>query len=125
MSSSSLSSSSSAASVSAVQCVLDRQIINQHTINEFDNLGLSIFAPLCGMNRGSFVVSPPDGQTYSCLHLPSSFATSVGIIDVPIHETNDIRTYSPKGMNPANSFVHSFEEGISGRHFFNFSCCHL
>lgn len=36
------------------KCILDRDIINSHTIGKMDDLGLSVFAKLCGSNRGAF-----------------------------------------------------------------------
>lgn len=35
-------------------CILDRQIINEDTISQMDDVGLSVFAKLCGANRGAF-----------------------------------------------------------------------
>jgi len=29
-----------------------------------DDVGLAVFASLCGANRGAFVLQPPDGNTY-------------------------------------------------------------
>lgn len=35
-------------------CILDREIINDETVSQMDDLGLSVFAKLCGVNRGAF-----------------------------------------------------------------------
>ena len=35
-------------------CILDRDIVNSDTIGEMDDLGLAVFAKLCGANRGAF-----------------------------------------------------------------------
>lgn len=45
-------------------CTLDRDILNENTVGQMDDLGLAIFAKLCGANRGAFVLDPPDGKTY-------------------------------------------------------------
>lgn len=36
----------------SVDCVIDRDILNAETYPKLENAGLSIFAPLCGRNRG-------------------------------------------------------------------------
>ena len=36
------------------KCILDRDVINSNTIGKMDDLGLSVFAKLCGSNRGAF-----------------------------------------------------------------------
>ncbi len=53
-----------AAAMSSPICAIDRTILNNHTIGKVDNLGLAVFAKLCGVNRGAFVLDPPDGKTY-------------------------------------------------------------
>jgi hypothetical protein len=45
-------------------CHIDRDILNDKTIDKMDDIALSFFASACGKNRGAFVVDPPDGQTY-------------------------------------------------------------
>jgi hypothetical protein len=45
-------------------CVLDRNLVNDHSIAKMDSIGISFFASACGKNRGAFVTDPPDGQTY-------------------------------------------------------------
>jgi hypothetical protein len=83
-------------------CVLDDQILNRYTIHHMTNLGLSIFADVCGRNRGVFVVNDQqqreptsaangDGATYSCLTLPPSFANGLPE-SVPMATSNDIGT---------------------------------
>jgi hypothetical protein len=72
-------------------CVLDESVLNAETVLEMTNIGLSIFAELCGRNRGFFVAVPNDRSTYSCLTLPPSFATNAGIIaDNNVTIANDI-----------------------------------
>jgi hypothetical protein len=86
-------------------CILDDQILNRYTIHHMTNLGLSIFADVCGRNRGVFVVEPNDqqreptstaangdGATYSCLTLPPSFANGLPE-SVPMATSNDIGTF--------------------------------
>ena len=46
------------------KCIIDRSILNDKTLVNMDDIGLSFFAKLCGNNRGVFVVDPPDGKTY-------------------------------------------------------------
>ena len=47
-----------------VTCSLDREVLNAGTVGRMDDLGLSVFAKLCGVNRGAFVLDPSDGKTY-------------------------------------------------------------
>lgn len=61
------------------KCVIDRRVLNKKTIHDMDNIGLSIFAQVCGLNRGAFVLNPPDGNTWSCLTLPPDFAEMAGL----------------------------------------------
>ena len=85
--------SSSSLSSTAVQCVLDRSVVNHDTIHKFTNIGLSIFAVLCGKNRGVFVTTDSDpGNTYSCLTLPPSFQNLVSDSSIPMSTSNDIGT---------------------------------
>ena len=74
-----------------VQCVLDPAVLNAQTVGNFTNLGLSIFAVLCGKNRGVFVDS---GNTYSCLTLSPSFQDLVTESDATIASSNDIGMYA-------------------------------
>ena len=82
----------------STRCILDRTVINDDTIESMSDVGLSLFATLCGRNRGAFVTDPPDGDTYGCLKLPSQWQQAVGIetesngTDVPdIVTANDIK----------------------------------
>jgi hypothetical protein len=68
-----------------VHCVLDPSVLNAQTVANFTNLGLSIFAVLCGKNRGVFV---QEHSTYSCLTLPPSFQDLVP--SATITTSNDI-----------------------------------
>jgi hypothetical protein len=80
-----------------VQCILDPTIVTSETIHNFTNIGLSIFAVLCGKNRGVFVAPYIDpGHTYSCLTLPPSFKSIANIYDdtIPMSTSNDIGTFS-------------------------------
>ena len=58
------------------QCVLDPKVLNRHSIYHMTDMGLSIFAVLCGQNRGAFVLQ---NSTYSCLELPAAFGVRAGI----------------------------------------------
>ena len=60
-------------------CTLDRDVLNEDTVSEMSDLGLSVFAALCGRSRGAFVLSPPDGRTYGCTSFPEVFSTNAGI----------------------------------------------
>lgn len=75
-------------------CVLDSAVLNKNTVYNMTDMGLSIFAVLCGQNRGAFVFS---NYTYSCLHLPDSFAVRAGIdtasTNVTIATSNDISEF--------------------------------
>ena len=50
--------------MSSPTCIVDGNILNENTVGQMDDLGLSVFAKLCGVNRGAFVLDPPDGKTY-------------------------------------------------------------
>jgi hypothetical protein len=58
----------------AANCVIDRDVLNADTYPDFTEIGLSVFAPLCGKNRGAFVLNPTDGSTWGCAEFPPSFA---------------------------------------------------
>jgi hypothetical protein len=80
------------ASTPPPQCVLDRSVINEKTVGELTDMGLSFFAPLCGKNRGAFVTDPPDGHTYGCLIIPQAWGEVVGLNDnVTMADSNDIK----------------------------------
>jgi hypothetical protein len=85
--------SSDSSSSTTTTCVLDEHVLNRHTIHNMTNLGLSIFADLCGRNRGVFVV-PGDGnaETYSCLTFPPSFADGLDE-GIPMATSNDVGTF--------------------------------
>ena len=69
----------------------DPTVLNKHSVYNMSDMGLSIFAVLCGKNRGAFVLQ---NYTYSCLELPDSFAVNAGIDltdkNWTIGSTNDI-----------------------------------
>jgi len=73
------------------KCVIDRNVMNQHTVKDMTDIGLSIFAPLCGKNRGAFVLDPTDGQTYGCIDFPKQFAQLAGVDSDKIVDSNSIR----------------------------------
>ena len=56
--------SSDEATATAPTCGIDPSVLNAGTVGKMDDLGLSVFAKLCGWNRGAFVLDPPDGHTY-------------------------------------------------------------
>jgi hypothetical protein len=74
-------------------CVLDQHVVNNETISELKDIGLSFFASLCGRNRGIFVLRPSDGQTWGCTSLPPNFASLAGASDtsVPLKDVNAIK----------------------------------
>jgi hypothetical protein len=78
-----------------VQCIFDTTVFNTDTVSKFTNLGLSIFAVLCGKNRGVFVDPKDPAGTYSCLTLPPSFKGNANIMDdtITMSTSNDIGTY--------------------------------
>jgi len=77
-------------------CVVDTKVLNADTVYDMTDMGLSIFAVLCGQNRGAFVLS---NSTYSCLTLPEAFGVRAGITadnnpaNVTITTSNDISEY--------------------------------
>lgn len=74
------------------QCVMDRRIVNEDTMADIMDLGISFYAPLCGRNRGVFVLDPPDGHTYGCIALPSTYAALAGVdTEVALKDTNAIK----------------------------------
>eukprot|EP00547_Thalassionema_nitzschioides_P017072 CAMPEP_0194231700 /NCGR_PEP_ID=MMETSP0158-20130606/343_1 /TAXON_ID=33649 /ORGANISM="Thalassionema nitzschioides, Strain L26-B" /LENGTH=541 /DNA_ID=CAMNT_0038964357 /DNA_START=26 /DNA_END=1651 /DNA_ORIENTATION=+ len=81
---------------STTRCIFDSNIINEETLPEMSNLALSVFASLCGRNRGAFVLDPPDGQTYGCLNLPTSWSEASGITDGIVIQNSDniTKTYA-------------------------------
>ena len=77
-----------------IVCKLDRTVLNEQTVSSMDDMALSLFAALCGKNRGAFVLEPPDGNTYGCLNLPSNFWSS---------PNNSITTTTVSDDDDANS----------------------
>ena len=71
-------------------CVIDRSILNEKTVGDLEDIGLSIFATTCGRNRGAFVIHPPDGHTYGCTDFPDLFALKAGVHNVSIPDSNAI-----------------------------------
>lgn len=78
-----------------VNCVIDRNVLNKKTFPDFvkteGNIGLWVFAPLCGRNRGAFVLDPPDGGTYGCAEFPSNFHELAGVKYSNITNSNSIQ----------------------------------
>lgn len=66
------------------QCILDDNVLNADTILLLTDIGISFFAPLCGRNRGVFVLHPTDDQTYGCLSFPPNFAELAGANDTAV-----------------------------------------
>ena len=111
----------------AVNCVIDREVLNGHTFPDLTQMGLSFFAPLCGRNRGAFATFPPDGQTYGCIRFPTNLGTQLGIDDTafPLVDSNAIElAYKNKTLTSAQAvdaldwFVQSVYQssgsGVSG-----------
>ena len=47
--------------------------VNVDTWYDYTDEINNIFGSACGRNRGIFVLEEPDGQTYSCMKLPTSW----------------------------------------------------
>ena len=47
-----------------ITCKIDPDILNENSLQDMNDIGLSFFASVCGKNRGAFVLDPPDGNTY-------------------------------------------------------------
>lgn len=72
--------SSKTSAPGAVTCVLDQTVVNDKTIGDMADLGLSFFATLCGRNRGAFVLDTPgDAHTWGCTAFPDNIATLAGL----------------------------------------------
>ncbi|KAL3769826.1 hypothetical protein ACHAWO_011316 [Cyclotella atomus] len=93
-------------------CILDRQIINEDTISQMDDVGLSVFAKLCGANRGAFVLDPPDGKTYGCLSLPESFSANVNL-SPPIADTASLTQAFAAGNITSSQTVDIIDSYVS------------
>lgn len=79
-------------SAAAPHCAIDRTVLNSKTISQMTDIGLSIFAPLCGKNRGAFVLDPTDGGTYGCVEFPPNFGVLAGVPnDVVVKDANAIK----------------------------------
>lgn len=75
----------------SANCVIDRDVLNAETYPDFTEIGLSVFAPLCGKNRGAFVLNPTDGHTWGCAEFPPSFAKLANVHHhVTIKDSNAI-----------------------------------
>jgi hypothetical protein len=62
-----------AAKLRTPSCRLDPGLWNEGTIGDVSGeIGVAVLAGLCGRNRGTFVLDPPDDQTYGCLNLPAT-----------------------------------------------------
>eukprot|EP00804_Cyclotella_cryptica_P003516 CCRYP_002139-RA/>CCRYP_002139-RA protein AED:0.33 eAED:0.33 QI:190/1/1/1/1/1/3/1265/565 len=93
-------------------CTLDRDVLNENTVGKMDDLGLSIFAKLCGFNRGAFVMDPPDGKTYGCLSFPESFSTNVNLTD-PIPDSVSLTKSFASGNITASQTVDIVDQYVS------------
>lgn len=92
--------------VSNVKCLIDRDVVNKDTIANMTDLGISFFAPLCGRNRGAFVLDPPDGQTYGCVAFPPNYADLAGVdTEVTLEDSNDINEQFLAGNITASDAV--------------------
>lgn len=87
------------------KCIIDRSILNDKTLVNMDDIGLSFFAKLCGNNRGVFVVDPPDGKTYGCIDFPDVFATSVGLNASDLHDSVHVDMLRKGGNATASQVV--------------------
>jgi len=67
--------------MSSSRCQIDRDILNENSIENMTDIALSFFASACGKNRGAFVLDPPDGKTYGCLVFPENMSKLAGIAD--------------------------------------------
>lgn len=87
----------------AANCVIDRDVLNEHNYQDFTSIGLAVFAPLCGRNRGAFVLNPTDGATWGCASFPPSFGERVNV-DIPIVDSNAIKLkYDDKNITAAEA----------------------
>eukprot|EP01051_Picozoa_sp_SAG22_P012934 SAG22_NODE_1395_length_4511_cov_3.492747_1_plen_372_part_00 len=58
--------------ISKLTCGLDPKV-NASSWQSFRNEILGLWQPFCAINRGIFVTTPGDGNTYSCGNLPASW----------------------------------------------------
>lgn len=95
-------------------CSIDRDVLNENTVGQMDDLGLSVFAKLCGFNRGAFVLDPPDGKTYGCTSFPESFSTNAGIsAEKAIPDSANLTQTFTAGNITASATVDIVDEYIS------------
>jgi hypothetical protein len=84
-------------------------VLNKHTFPKFVKtegaIGLWIFSPLCGRNRGAFVLDPPDGHTYGCVEFPKHFAQLAGVKYDNITDSNSIQKQFDAGNITASEAV--------------------
>ena len=93
-------------SSSGPKCVIDRAVVNANTVGNMTDIGLSIFAPLCGRNRGAFVLDPTDGGTYGCVEFPSNFGELAGVPeDISVKDANAIKAVYQSGNVTADQVV--------------------
>eukprot|EP00584_Thalassiosira_punctigera_P011470 CAMPEP_0172570188 /NCGR_PEP_ID=MMETSP1067-20121228/126575_1 /TAXON_ID=265564 ORGANISM="Thalassiosira punctigera, Strain Tpunct2005C2" /NCGR_SAMPLE_ID=MMETSP1067 /ASSEMBLY_ACC=CAM_ASM_000444 /LENGTH=563 /DNA_ID=CAMNT_0013362231 /DNA_START=106 /DNA_END=1797 /DNA_ORIENTATION=+ len=85
-------------------CAIDRDVLNENTVGRMDDLGLSVFAKLCGANRGAFVLDPPDGGTYGCTTFPESFSADAGLPYAVPDSANLTQSFA-SGNVPASATV--------------------
>lgn len=97
--------SAKAASVAPPTCVLDTTVVNEGTISEMTNLGLSFFATLCGMNRGAFVLEHTDRHTWGCTSFPPNFPALAGVdTDIVLKDANAIKeTFEMKNVTASDT----------------------
>eukprot|EP00536_Pseudo-nitzschia_multiseries_P003569 jgi/Psemu1/252742/estExt_Genewise1Plus.C_560038 len=91
-------------STTTPSCHIDRNVLDENTIEEMENIALSFFASACGKNRGAFVLDPPDGKTYGCLALPETMTELAGI--EPLADANF-------NVTDANSIQENFAKGLA------------
>mmetsp|Transcript_22266 Transcript_22266/g.48290 ORF Transcript_22266/g.48290 Transcript_22266/m.48290 type:complete len:610 (+) Transcript_22266:161-1990(+) len=84
-------------------CTIDRSVLNENTVGQMDDLGLTVFAKLCGANRGAFVLDPPDGKTYGCTAFPSSFSTNVDAPYTIPDSANLTQTFAAGNLDPSTT----------------------
>jgi hypothetical protein len=89
--------------------MIDRSVLNEDTVGRLTDMGLSIFAPLCGRNRGAFVLDPADGHTYGCTKFPASFAEEVGVSPGVVRDANGIKDGLKQGNITAAAAVDLFD----------------
>ena len=89
--------------------MLDNTVVNEATLGEMTDLGLSFFANLCGRNRGAFVLDPSDGHTWGCTEFPPDFAElATGTnASVPMPDANAIvKTFQGKNVTVTETLAY-------------------